>query len=383
MKTIKYILTSYLLFSSLSLFPQEINSPEGFGMKTEKMVEVSPVKNQDRTGTCWSFATTSFLESEILREAGEVVDLSEMFFAYHAYLYKAENYTRFHGLTNFGQGGQAHDVLNVIKDHGLVTEKAYEGEKIDGIYNHAELSENLSALLKAITKSKGEKISDSWDEAYQGVLDAYMGKIPDTIMYRKKAVTPLEMVEKFQLQPENYVELTSFTHQPFYKPFVLEVPDNWSFDLYYNLPLDELISVIDHALINGYSIAWDGDVSSTGFSHENGLAMVLPGNIDKKKPATLFLSPVNEPLIDQETRQNKFDNYTTTDDHLMHVVGIAHDKDGTKYYITKNSWGENSNNFGGYLFMSEAFMRLNTIAVMVNKKALPSKTEENLKMTAN
>ncbi len=359
---------------------KEVDNSYQFEVISE--VEVTPVKSQDRTGTCWSFATISFLESEILREKGKEYDLSEMFVSREAYPDKAMNYVRLHGNANFGQGGQAHDVINVIRKSGIVPEEVYDGKKIgEKQHNHSEMSVVLKGMLDGVVKNRGRKLTPKWFEAYNSVLDIYLGEVPATFDYEGKTFTPQSFFDELGLNPDDYVEITSFTHHPFYEKFSLEIPDNWSFDDYYNLPLDEMIEVYDYSLKNGYSIVWDGDVSDKQFSHKNGVAIVpiteRAEMSDEEKEKNLK-EPEPQKEITQKMRQLAFDNYTSTDDHLMHITGIAEDQNGEKYYITKNSWGEESNEFGGYLNMSEPYVRLRTTAILVNKKGIPKNITKKL-----
>jgi len=358
---------------------EEDNSYQ-FEIVTE--VVASPVKSQDRTGTCWSFATISFLESEILREKGKEYDLSEMFASREAYPDKAKNYVRLHGNANYGQGGQAHDVINAMKKSGIVTEEVYDGKKIgDKKHNHSEMSVVLKGMLDGVVKNRGRKLTPKWFEAYNSVLDIYLGEVPATFDYEGITYTPQSFLDELGLNPDDYIEITSFNHHPFYEKFSLEIPDNWSFNDYYNLPLDEMIEVMDYSLENGYSIVWDGDVSDKQFSHKSGVAIVPLTDFsemsDEQKEKNLK-EPEPQKEISQEMRQLAFDNYSSTDDHLMHLTGIVEDQNGEKYYITKNSWGEESNDFGGYLNMSEPYIKLRTTAIMVNKNAIPKKIAKKL-----
>ena len=353
-----------LLLLSGSVCAQDYSN---YGFKKAVELENTPVKSQDRTGTCWSFAATSFIESEIIRLGGDPLDLSEMYFARYAYENKAERYVKFHGNNNFGQGGQAHDVTDVIREHGLITEEAYHGIKYGSkVHNHSELSAILKGFLDGLLKSR--RPSQTWPDAFASVLDTYMGEVPETFEHNDKQVSPDQFLSATGLNVEDYIEITSYSHVPFYAPFVLEVPDNWSHDPYYNVPVDDLMEIIDYSLDNGFTVCWDGDVSEKGFSHKSGIAAVpekLTDDLD------LSAGPVDEKSIDQEARQIAFESFQSTDDHLMHIVGSATDKNGTRYYLTKNSWGEKSNEFGGKLYMSTAYVRLHTVAVMVHKDGVP------------
>ena len=370
----------WLLFLSFSLSVSGQFEEHPYHFTDVKKIPTTPVKTQQRTGTCWDFATTSFVETEILRLGGPQLDLSEMYTVEHAYQHKADLYVRYHGMANFGPGGQAHDVINVIRAYGFVPEEVYPGKNYgDTIHNHGELNSVLESYLKAVVKSR--RLSTAWDRGFAAVVHTYLGDEPETFQYDGKKYTPVKFRDHFKFDPDDYVELTSYTHHPFYEKIDLEMPDNWSHDLYYNLPLDELMQVIDHALANGYSVAWDGDVSEKGFSHRNGVAIVPAtpwGKMSKAEIDSAFKHPVPELQVTQQMRQKAFDDYATTDDHLMHLTGTARDSAGTKYYLTKNSWGADSNDYGGYLMMSEPYVRLETLAILVHKDAVPKEIRKRL-----
>ncbi len=341
------LLTVFVLSTSV-LFAQE-------EFTIVKEVKHLPVISQGSTGTCWSFATTSFLESEVMRKGLPETDLSEMFFVRYAYLDKADQYLLYHGNNNFGQGGQAHDVINVLRERGLSTFEAYPGIKEDGKYKHRELAAQLEQEVKDLNKKR--KDFDATDlSSLEPILKEQIGKLPKKIKEDGKKLSPKELKEKLQLNPDDYVELSSYLHHPFYKPFVLEVPDNWAHDLYYNLPIDELMEVMYNALNNGYSVCWDGDTSEKTFQHKKGKADIPEKQIGK---------------VDQEMRQKTFNDRSTTDDHLMHLVGLSKDSEGRNCFYTKNSWGADSNDLGGYLHMTDDYVRLKTVAIMVHKDAIP------------
>lgn len=344
-------------------------------------IKTTPVKNQAKTGTCWCFATVSFLETELLRQNKGEYDLSEMFIIRNTYPLKAENYLRYQGMANYGEGGQAHDVLNQIRTYGIVPEEVYTGrnngeEKL----NQQEMRAVTESMLKTMAENKSGKLSRRWKEVYESVLDVYMGKLPSEFTYKGKSYTPKSFAGDLKLNLDDYVELTSYTHHPYYSKFTLEIPDNWSRAEYYNLPMEELEAVMDNALENGYSVAWDGDVSEHEFSQKKGYA-VLPFKDWNDKSAAekdeVITSPEVEKTVTQEDRQESFNNFTTTDDHLMHLVGLAHDQKDTKYYITKNSWGTEQTN-GGFIYMSAPYVRLKTVAIMIHKDAIPKEIAKKL-----
>lgn len=332
-------------------------------------IEKSSIKSQDRTGTCWSFATVSFLESEIIRMHNKKIDLSEMYNVSLIYEDKAKNYVLRQGKANFSQGSLAHDVLRAVEAKGLMLESAFNGKPY-GVesFDHSELVAGLKGFLDGVIKN-GEP-TNFWLPAFNSIVANYLGNYPDKFTYEGKSYTPEAFANHLGIKASNYVHLSSFSHHPFYKKFILEVPDNYSNGSFYNLPLDEFVQNVEEALRNGYSLAWDGDVSEKGFSAREGIA-VLP----KTKRDDLFTLPGEELEVNQEERQANFLKYSTTDDHLMHVVGMAKDQNGTKYFIIKNSWGE-IGPYQGYLYMSEAYFKMKTVSVSVHKDALMKSTKK-------
>lgn len=384
------ILLSLISASSLfvSLKAQD-TTDIGFRFDTLVTIPTTPVKNQANSGTCWSFATTSFVETELIRMGKPETDLSEMFFVRYTYADKGQKYVRMHGSSNYGPGGQAHHVINTIGNHGFVTEAAYGGLNYgENNHNHGELDEASKAFLDAVVKNPNRKISTAWRKAFEALLDAYLGQAPGRFDWHGKSLTPLEAAAESGFKASDYVELTSYSAYPFDTYCALEIPDNYDLKTYYNLPIDELVAVTDYALKQGYSVCWDGDVSDKGFSHNKGVAIVpnseavdLSGSekakweklTEKERQRSMFSfeKPVPEKNISQADRDLTFDNQKTTDDHLMHFTGMVKDQRGTVYYITKNSWGTESNEFGGYLNISQPYFRLNTVAIMVHKDAIP------------
>jgi bleomycin hydrolase len=358
--------------------------------KIDTQIKHTPVKNQYRTGTCWCFTTVSFLESELLRMGKEELDLSEMYVVRNTYPHKVMNYMRLHGNANHSQGGQSHDVFNQVKRYGIVPESVYSGMNIDEKrHNHGEMVSVLQGLVDGVLKKRGKRITPRWLEAYEAVLDVYLGKVPESFQYKGKTYTPTQFANDYlELNMDDYIELTSYTHHPFYKKCRIELPDNWDYNSdYYNVPIDDLEKIADHALKNGFSIAWDGDVSEKFFSkgrssteNGSGYAVVPETNWDDKTRAERkkeITEPIKEKEISQKMRQKTFDNFTTTDDHLMHIFGLAHDQKGTKYYYTKNSGGAD-NAYNGYIYMSRSYLRLKTTVIAVHKDALPKEIKEKL-----
>ncbi len=355
---------SVILIFLVGLLSLETNAKKGEVFIIEKRIEHLPVINQGSTGTCWSFATTSFLESEIIRKGLPAIDLSEMFFVNYAYKNKAEQYLLYHGNNNFSEGGLAHDVLNIVKEEGMSTFEDFPGIQDDGSYRHYNLVNSLNVQVTELNK-KSDDFDASDLETLDPILKQYIGKLPKKIKVGSDKITPAELPEKLNINTDDYVNLSSFTHHPFYQPFVLEVPDNWAHGLFYNLPIDELIEVMDYSLDNGYSLCWDGDTSEKTFSHEKGKAYLPEDQTGK---------------VDQDLRQEAFYQRKTTDDHLMHVVGVSKDSEGRRCYYIKNSWGAESNDYGGYLNMTVDYARLKTIAILVHKDAIPPVIRKKLNL---
>ena len=376
------ILSCMLVFSASAAFGQ------GYQFTEVVTVPATPVKNQAATGTCWCFATTSFMESELLRMGKGTYDLSEMFIVRQKYMNQLQdNYLR-RGEGNIGQGSLSHTFMNAYRQVGIVPEEVYTGINYDSErHNHSEMVRYMQALADVAVKTKTR--SPEYYKLIDNLFDTYLGKLPEKFTYKGKEYTPKSFAESLGLNMDDYIELTSFTHHPYYVKFDVEVPDNWEHSLMYNLPLDEMMETVDHALTNGYTVCWDGDVSEKGFSFTNGVAINPEvkkvedlSNTDRARFEKLgekerldevfkFERPYPEVNVTPEVRQAGFESFVTTDDHLMHVTGITKDQNGTKYYITKNSWGTDRNKFGGYLNMSESFVRAKTIYVMVHKDAIP------------
>lgn len=380
MKKIHLTLGTILLLT-LCFNTQTIAQTAGYNFKMEKALSATPVKNQQNTGTCWSFSTTSFVESELIRIGQGEHDLSEMYTVRQIYLEKALNYIRRQGKAQFSEGSLSHDVINIVRKYGAVPESAFNGLNNGDIkYNHSELEAVLQGMLDGMIKNKGN-LSNHWKNAVEAILDVYLGEVPAEFKYNEKSYDAKSFADKvLKINPNNYIELTSYEHHPFYKACVLEIPDNFSNGFYYNVPLADLEKITDNAVTLGYTVAWDCDVSEKGFSQKNGLA-ILPAKSwndmtkDEKKAA--FKVPVPQMEVDQAMRQSTFDNYSTTDDHLMHITGIAKDSKGDSYYQVKNSWGERGE-FDGYLYASKAYFQLKTVAVMVHKDAIPTQIKEKL-----
>lgn len=371
---------SVLLLCAAFLAPVVVaQEAESFQFDIVTELETTPVKNQSRTGTCWSFASSSFMETELLRMGREPIDLSEMYFVRMTYPQKVRNYVRLHGNTTLGQGSLGGDVLRALREYGAVPEEAYPGRRYGAeFHDHGE----LHALVRAAADAAVERreLSPVWPDAIDGILDAYLGEVPEEFTYLGRTYTPQTFASAMGLNPADYVEITSFAHHPFNTWFAIEVPDNWARNESYNLPLDQMMMLIDHALEQGFSVDWDGDVSERGFCHGQGVA-VLPAVPWADRNAAgrerVCSTPEGEVEVTQDLRQELFDSHSTTDDHLMHLVGIARDQHGTKYYITKNSWGE-TGVFDGFLYMSEAYVRAKTVSIIVHRDALPDRLRDTV-----
>ena len=386
------ILFTTILIVSVNTLVAQSEKPDsvGFVFDTIAMVPTTSVKSQHKSGTCWSYAAASYVETEVLRTTDAEIDLSEMYFVYYTYQSKADSYVRLHAKANFSAGGQAHDVMDVIAKHGMITEDKYNGV-IPGFDNHVhgEFDNVLSGFVSSVNRNPSGHLSKAWKNAFSQVLNSYIGDANE-VEEQAKAYT-----KETGFNTNDYVELTSYMYKDYYQPIRLEVPDNWSFANYYNIPLDELMELIQSSLKEGYSVCWDGDVSSRGFSHKNALA-ILPAsekeNIqgteqsrwegisakDLKKNMYSFKHPVPEKKVTEQIRQDAFDDFTITDDHLMHLTGLLKDQNGTMYYVTKNSWKASSNDNGGYLNMSDSYMRMATVAIMVHKDALSKSLKKKL-----
>lgn len=380
-----------MLLLALNSFAQDNSNQaskpaEGFVFTPVVDLKATSVKNQASTGTCWCFATTSFIESELLRMGKGDFDLSEMYIVRYNYIDRLkDNYLR-RGKGNTGPGSLAHDWMRVFAEDGIVPDEVYTGLNYGSpTHNHGELQAFINAVAAVPVEERKE--TPQYYQVVNGVLDTYLGKVPETFTYKGASYTPKSFTASLGINPNDYVEITSFTHFPFYTQDVVEVPDNWSMGRFYNVPLDELIQVMDYSLNNGYTIAWDGDVSEAGFSRQAGVA-VIPQNQQSERPAMTDrarfdrsggagmappapMGPAPELNVTQEYRQNGFESFNTTDDHLMHLTGISKDQNGTKYYKTKNSWGTDRSTYAGYWYMSEQYVRAKTISIMVNKKAIP------------
>ena len=368
------------LFFGILLIIMTSQAQEAYKFTTDIDLDATPVISQGRTGTCWSFSTSSFLESEIIRLTGKQIDLSEMYTVRNTYPEKAENFVMRQGKAQFSEGGLAHDVLNSVKYYGLVPQSAFSGlASAEDSHNHAEMVAVLESMLKTYIENPSRKLSKNWKKAVDAVLDVYLGKNINSFTYEGKTYNPQTFLQLTKIDPDQYISITSFSHEPFYSKFILNIPDNWSNGSFYNVPLNDMITTIDNALQKGFTVELDCDVSERTFSSKDGVA-VIPKDPENNVKALQGVYP--EMMITQEYRQDEFENYTTTDDHLMHITGMLRDQNGTKYYKVKNSWGtdESRNANGGYVYFSEAYMKLKAISITVHKDAIPKNTSNKLNL---
>ncbi len=386
-------LTLILLFAAgltLSAY-----ADKGYKFTDGKLVKTTSVKNQFRSGTCWCFSALSFLENEIMRAGGEELDLSEMWIVRNIYFEKAVKYVRLHGSLNFAVGGASHDVINGIRNYGIVPEEVYRGLNYGTDKPHFnEIDAVLKAYVDAIIRNPNKKLTTAWQNGLNAILDSYFGVRPEKFTYKGKEYTPQSFAESLPINIDDYVSIGSFTHHPFYSKFIIEVPDNWAWDTIYNVPLDEMMAVIDNALANDYSVEWATDVSERGFSRTKAIGIIPEADVesmsgteaerwgkltDKEKEDALysFDKPRKEKKITQQMRQEAFDNYETTDDHGMVIIGTATDQNGNNYYKVKNSWDVRPP-YGGYYYFSRPFAEYKTISIMVNKNAVPTEIRQKL-----
>ncbi len=393
----RILLFSVILFTTLSVWAEDEIVGDGYQFITVKANPITSIKNQGSSGTCWAFSGLGFLESELLRMNKGEHDLSEMYIVHFNYEDKAKKYVRLNGALNFSQGGSFADVIETLNEYGVVPNSEMEGLNYGEItHNHGEMEDGLSGYLNGILKNSNKKLSTAWFYGFDGILNSYLGKRPQSFIYKGKKYTPQSFSAELGLDSNNYISITSFTHHPFYTFFALEVPDNWRWALSYNVPMDKMIDIMDHAISSGYTIAWATDVSEVGFTREGlgvipdqedieiigsdqahwlGLSQADKKHIIREK---IGAGPINEIVVTQEMRQEAFDNYETTDDHGMQIFGIAKDKNGKKYYMVKNSWGE-TGRYNGVWYISESFVKYKTTSFIVNKASLPKEIINRLK----
>lgn len=395
----KYLVLATVAAFSVGMVSAQDETKDGYHFTSIKEIPNTPVKDQYRSGTCWSFSGLGFLEAEMLRKGKSEVDLAEMFIVWHTYDEKASKYVRLHGNLNFSAGGAFHDVTNIIKRYGIVPEEAYTGLNYgETKHVHGEMDRVLKKQVEAVIENPNKKLSPAWRESLRGTLDSYLGEIPETFEYKGQTYTPMSFASDYVgLDMDDYVQISSYTHHPFYSKFVIEVPDNWMWGQVYNVPLEDMEAIVDNSIENGYTVAWAADVSEKGFStSKKGVAVIPDADkqemsdaeiarweelSDKEKNDELYKleKPGAEKVITQEMRQEAFDNYTTTDDHGMLIVGTAKDQNGSIYYKVKNSWGD-YNNYDGFFYASKPYVKYKTMSIMVHKDAIPKSIQKKLNL---
>ena len=365
-KSVSIIIPGLLMISHIlnPALAQDKITGEGYNFTIIKDLPATFIKNQSLTNTCWSFSVISMLESELLRMGKDTFDLSEMYVVRHIYEEKAEKYIRMHGTINFAGGGFFHDVIHVLDSLGMVPDEVYTGlVKGEKIHFHEQMDDTLKKYVEKIVVDRNNKDTSDWKDGFTEILDSCLGVLPKSFAFENVNYTPELFASGLNLDLDDYVEITSFNHHPFYQKFILEVPDNWAWGDFFNVPLDELIEIISYSVDNGYTVAWSADISEKGFLWNKGVAIV---------------PDVPEKKITQSLRQEGFDNYATTDDHGMQITGLAIDNKGNKYFRVKNSWGVSGSPYNGYLYASEPYVRYKTIAIMVNKNGIPDYIRQKL-----
>ncbi len=384
------MLAAGVVFGAMADDKVVIPDSTGFKFTDVKVIKTTPVKDQNKSGTCWCYSSNTFFEDEILRKTGKEVHLSEGFVVNHCYLDKAIKYIRMDGRINFAEGGSGLDVPYVWETYGMVPNEVYTGMTYgDKKFATAELTNTLQSYVGVINKNQMKKLSPAWIEGFKGILDAYMGKLPETFVYEGKTYTPKSYAASLPINLNDYISITSFTHHPFYKPFMMEVADNWLWGSYQNVPLDELKAIVDNAIDKGYPVDWAADVSEKGFKWRKGYALLVKekdendltgtdrerweqlSDKDREEQKWEIKGPCPEQEVTQESRQLGFDNKETTDDHGMVIVGRAVDQEGNKYYKVQNSWDTNQL-YHGFFYVSEAYFLAKTIDIYVNKEAIPA-----------
>ncbi len=382
--SVKTLLISLFFALTVNVFAQKA---EKYEFTDDIIVPHTIVQNQASSGTCWCFAGTGFVEAEILREYGVELNLSEMYFVRWAFSKKFARHVRMHGQTPISQGGEVFDVLYALHDRGMMPDEAYTGLTLGLPYHkHAEMNSAISEYGKVVTKKSNGDISIVWPSMVEKILDVYLGEVPESFEYDGVKYDAKSFADKYALDINNYIQIAAFTHRPLHENFIMEIPDNWTNTLSYNMTLDELMSALDKALEKGYTVGWAQDVSDKGFSRKYGVGVCLEDDVEKIRESNpkfykkmsdeeilqalyTFEYIMPEKVITEEMHQTAYDNWQTGDDHSMLIVGTAHDQNGTKYYKVKNSWGE-AGPYKGYWYCSESFVRLHTVFFTVNKKAL-------------
>ncbi len=372
------ILLFVIIFSSMLTEAQT----HGYKFGNERILAATSVKDQSNTSTCWCFSCLSFLESELLRMGKGSYDLSEMYVVNKAYMKKADKFVRYQGNLTFAPGGAANDPIDIIREYGIVPETAFSGLNLGYTKHiHNEMDGTIKSYVTEVVKNTNGVLSPVWKKGVQGILDAYLGGIPENFTTNGTPYTSNTYFDALGLNLNDYVFITSFSHHPFYEKFVLEVPDNWSFGSYYNVQVDELTQIIDNSITNGYTVVWAADVTEPYFSSKQGIAIVPEKDweaLTSTDKDSVYQNAVKQRVITQELRQTAFDNYKTTDDHGMHITGMCTDQNGTRFYYVKNSWSADSGPYKGYWYVSDAYVKYKTTSIMVHKKGIPAELLKKL-----
>lgn len=375
-KLLRLAAVALLFGTGTTLFAQEVEEKPIYQFTETVNVKHTPVDNQGSSGTCWCFAGVGFVEAEILRQYGKELNLSEMYLVRNAWNEKVVKYVKMHGCNTLSQGGEVCDVLYMIDRYGMMPESEYTGKVIgEDRHMHNEMNEVIMGFAKSITKRSNGKLTPTWQKAMPGIFDAYLGEVPEDFTFEGKKYTAKSFANAYPISSDNYVEIASFTDQPLNKPFMVEIPDNWTWTPAYNLEFDKLFEALDYALEHGYTVGWAQDVSDKGFSRKLGVAIVP----EKPESEELWTEVVKEKTITAEDHQKAFNNWETTDDHSMLIVGIAKDQNGTKYYKVKNSWGD-TGLYKGYWYCSESFVKLHTVFFTLHKEALSKAMRKDLNL---
>ncbi|MEE0979796.1 MAG: C1 family peptidase [Muribaculaceae bacterium] len=397
-KTLAIILAAAVGFSISADDKEKTDSVGGFRFVDVKVNPTSAVKDQNKSGTCWCFAGTTYFEDEILHNTGKELDLSEMYTVRQCYIDKADKYIRTNGNINFAQGGSILDVPYVWKRYGAIPEQVYAGLNYgEDKHSHYEMAAALKAYLDAVNRNPNKRLSTAWKKGFEAILDAYLGPVPETFEFEGVTYTPRSFADAQGLKMDDYIPVTSFTHHPFYDTFAVEVADNWLWGQYYNVPVEEMKAIVDSAIDNGYTVVWAADVSEGGFNWQKGYA-VMPKAVtgdklegtelarwvhmsDKERAAKQFKinGPADEIEVTQQSRQDMFDRQETTDDHGMVIVGRAKDQNGNNYYKVKNSWDTNQV-YDGFFYVSEPYFLSKTMNVLVNRNAIPKEIAKKMKL---
>jgi bleomycin hydrolase len=351
-----------------------LTSKEAFGFKTVVNAEATSIKNQGSSSTCWSYSGNSYIESEMIRMGKKPIDIAEMFTVRNMYIDKAESYVRMHGGMSYGQGGAPHDPIDLMMKYGALPQELYIGLLPGQVKNdHSELESVIKGIIEPIAKSE-KPISTVWKKALTGVVDTYLGTVPEKFKFEGKEYTPMTFAKDVVgIDAKDYVEITSYISSPYYSQMIVMVPDNWTFKPSYNVQLNDMIETIDYALNKGYTVVWGTDVSEKSFSWKNGVAYVPTksfNDMTDEEKKDMFAKPQAELEITPEIRQKAFDNYETTDDHGMQITGIAKDVNGKEYYMVKNSWGT-KNDYEGYLYVTKNFLKYKTTSILLHKDGVP------------